>query len=122
VNGRDLRLAGIYAELGENWNQCCPEGLERLRGFPDVEQLDLAASFECDVIKPASWCSGAYRFEPIGDLVVLFCRELVGCEVHAKCHARGPFSASRLRTRICLNPAHLPGRYASKPHLGSLLI
>jgi len=48
-----LRLAGINPCLGENRHQCCPEGLERLLGVPDVEHLDLAAGFESEVMQPS---------------------------------------------------------------------
>src|ERR1700689_2145470 len=71
VNGRHLGLARIHPQLAENRHQRGSERLEGFRGLPDVEQLDLAASVQGDVIEPACRRCGAHRLEPADYLVVL---------------------------------------------------
>jgi hypothetical protein len=53
VNGRDLGLAGIHTDIGEDWQECGTEALELGFRFPDVEHLDLTVGFHGEVVQAA---------------------------------------------------------------------
>jgi hypothetical protein len=86
VDLRDLRRAGVGAELRHDRNERLAELLERCLRVPHVEDVEAVAALERDVVEATRRCSLARRVEALDARVVLLLAERFGREVEAERH------------------------------------